>query len=141
MTTRASNIKRTFEFNEDELLDDVPVIADDIVYEGSAVGESSSTGYGRPLVAGDTFLGFSNSKCDNAGGSAGAKNIRVRKKGTVKLAVTGASVASLGDTVYASDDDTFTLTSTDNTAIGKVVRHVTSTICMVRFEAAQVRSI
>lgn len=142
MTTLAANKKRIYEVNEDAVLNDVNIIAADIVYEGSAVGESSSSGTGRPLQAGDVFLGFCIAKTDNSTGSASAKQIRVRQKGTVKLAVTGVSgVADVGATVYASDDDTFTLSSTSNTAIGKIVRHVSSTTVMVRFEAAQVRSI
>lgn len=142
MATLTVNKKRTYEVNEDAVLNDVDIIAADIVYEGAAVGESSSSGTGRPLVAGDVFLGFCIAKTDNASGSASAKQIRVRQKGTVKLAVTGVSgVADVGATVYASDDDTFTLSSTSNTAIGKIVRHVSSTTVMVRFEAAQVRSI
>lgn len=142
MTTLAANLKRVFEFNEDPLYDDIPVIASDIIYEGAAVGESSSAGTARPLVGGDVFLGFAAAKVDNSSGSAGDKNVRVKKKGTVKLPVTGVTgIADLGATVYATDDNTFTLTASGATAIGKIVRHVTSTTVMVRFEAAQVRSI
>lgn len=142
MTTLAADSKRQYEVNEDPVLNDVPIIADDTVYEGAAVGESSSAGTGRPLEAGDTFLGFSIAKCDNEGGSAGDKNIRVRQKGGVVLSVTGVvGIADHGATVYASDDDTFTLSSTGNTAIGKITRFVSGTKVVVRFEAAQVRSI
>lgn len=142
MATLSANKKRVFEFNEDPLLDDVDSIASDITYEGAAVGESSSTGTGRPLQAGDVFLGFAVTKCDNSSGSASDKQIRVAKRGTVKLPVTGVTgVADVGATVYASDDDTFTLSSTGNTAIGKIQRHVSSTTVMVRFEAAQVQSL
>jgi hypothetical protein len=37
--------------------------------------------------------------------------------------------------VYASDDDTFTLTSTSNSKIGFVRRHISSTTCLVEFDA------
>lgn len=141
MTTLAANTKRNFEFNEDPLYNDIPIIASDIVYEGAAVGESSSSGTGRPLVAGDTFLGFSVAKVDNAAGAASAKNIRVREKGRVQLAVTGvASTADVGATVYADDDNAFTLTNSSNSVIGKIVRWISSTSCIVAFQAAQQRS-
>jgi hypothetical protein len=141
MTTRASGIKRTYEVNEDPVLNDVPAVATDIVYEGSAVGDNAS-GYGRPLVAADPFMGFACADVDNSAGAAGDKKIRVRQKGTVQLTVVGATgPGDVGETVYASDDDTFTLTAGSNTAIGKVARHVSGTTCMVRFEALQARSL
>jgi hypothetical protein len=141
MTTRASNIKRPYELEVDPKFNDLPVIAADIIYEGSAVGDNGS-GLARPLVAADVFLGFSIAKADNSAGAASDIAVRVRQRGVVQLTVTGvASADDVGSTVYASDDDTFTLTSTSNTAIGKVVRWVSSTTCLVYFEGAQVRSI
>jgi hypothetical protein len=142
MTTLSENVKRNFEFGADPLYNDIPVIAADIIYEGAAVGESGSAGTARPLVAADTFLGFAAAKADNAAGSASAINVRVRERGRVQLAVTGVvSTADVGATVYADDDDSFTLTSSSNTAIGKIVRWVTSTTVIVAFESAQQRSI
>jgi len=142
MATRSTNIGRVFEANEDPLYNDIPMIAADIIYEGSAVGESSSLGHARPHVSGDVFLGFAAAKADNSAGAAEAVNVRVRQQGTVKLAVVGvADTADIGASVYASDDDTFTLTSSTHTAIGKVVRHVSGTTCMVRFQALAVQSL
>lgn len=141
MATLAVDKPRVFELDE-FVPNEVPAIAADIIYAGAAVGESSSTGTGRPLVAGDTFLGFAVERCDNAAGIASAKNIKLRASGVVKLTVTNAtSTAVVGDTVYASDDDTFTLASTNNTPIGKVQRWVSGSIVMVAFEAAYKRSI
>lgn len=142
MATLAADKKRAFEVVPDKEFGEIPIIASDIVYEGAAVGESSSSGTGRPLVGGDTFLGFAARRCDNASGSASAKNIHVYQRGSVQLAVTGvSSTADVGATVYATDDDTFTLTASGASAIGKVLRWITSTSCIVRFEGAQVRSI
>lgn len=140
MATLSANSNRVFEINEDELYNDVPCVASDIVYAGAAVG--SSSGYGRPLSGGDVFLGFAVAKVDNSSGSAGDKNVRVKQRGTVKLTVTGASaVTDVNSDVYATDDDTFTLTASGASAIGTVVRWVSGTTCLVRFEAAPVRSI
>ena len=58
------------------------------------------------------------------------------------IAVNAVGDALAGsNTVYASDDDTFTLTSAGNSAIGKVVRWVSGTRCVVYFEGVQVRSL
>lgn len=138
MTTLAASKARDFVLGE---LQDLPVIAADIIYEGAAVGENGS-GYFRPLVAADPFAGFAQSTVDNSAGAAGEKNVRVRTRGRVILSVTGVTaVTDEGATVYASDDDTFTLTSTSNTAIGKVVRYISGTTVEVYFEASSFRSL
>lgn len=137
MTTLATDKPRIFQMSE---YADIPAVASDIIYEGAAVGDSSGTA--RPLVAGDAFLGFADRIADNSAGAAGAINVRCRQKGKIQLAVAGvASTDDIGATVYASDDDAFTLTAGANTAIGKVDSWLTSTICIVYFEAAQLRSI
>ena len=144
MATLSANVKRVFEFNDDggPALGEIPLIASDIIYEGAAVGESSSTGNARPLVGGDTFLGFAAAKADNASGAIGAVNVRVYQRGVVKLAVTGITADDdLGVAVYASDDNTFTTTSSGGTQIGKLVRWDTGTTCYVYFESALLRSI
>lgn len=141
MATLAADKVRPFELTGTPDLNDLPVIAADIIYEGAAVGDNGS-GLARPLVAQDPFMGFAERQCDNSAGAASAKNVRVRSRGFVSLPVTGAaSAADQGEAVYASDDDTFTLTSTSNTAIGKVHRWVSGTTCIVYFESVALRSI
>lgn len=121
---------------------EIPMIATDIIYGGAAVGESSSAGTARPLVGGDNFLGFCDERADNSTGAASAINVKVKHRGVVKLSVTGvSSTAQVGDTVYASDDDTFTLTASGGSSIGKVKRWITGAICLVAFEATPVRSL
>jgi hypothetical protein len=138
MTTLAAAKPRTYQLGE---MEDLPMIAADIIYEGAAVGDNAS-GLARPLVAADPFLGFAERTADNSAGAASAINVRVRTRGCIQLAVTGvASAADVSETVYASDDDTFTLTSTSNTAIGKVQRWVSGTTCIVAFEALYQRSL
>ena len=67
---------------------ELPVIANDIIYEGAAVGDNGS-GYMRPLVDGDPFRGFAESKVDNTavGAAAGDKNVRVIAQGIVQLTI------------------------------------------------------
>ncbi len=118
------------------------------IYEGTAVAEDSTNGTVKAMAASDTvFWGFAHEKVVNP--TSGAKRCKIRSKGIVRLAVTGATGATdNGVAVYASADDTFTLTSsTTFLQIGKVVQWVgtqdggASTTCDVYFEGGPVRSI
>lgn len=142
MTTLATDLSRTFELNTAlDKENDLPVVASDIIYEGAAVGDNGS-GYSRPLVAADPFQGFALKQCDNSAGAAGAKKVRVREQGEIVLDVTGVTgVADQGDAVYATDDNVFTKTSSGASAIGKITRWISSTKCVVFFQAVALRSI
>jgi len=132
MTTLARDEPR--DYMEDALESSrirLPMIAADIIYDGAAVGESSSTGTFRPIVgsAGDPFAGF-------------AKDVEVLPQGVVRLAVTGvAGIADHGAAVYALDDNDFTLTASGAVQIGKVAKHDSGTSVFVAFQAAFLRSI
>jgi len=127
---------RVYESGIDPITNTLPVVASDIVYIGSALGDNGS-GYARPLTAGDPFLGFAEDHQDNSAGSAGDLDVKVRSQGVVKLAVTGVTgVGDVGEPVYASDDGTFTLTASTNTLVGTVQRHVSGTTCMVTFASS-----
>lgn len=140
MATLAADKSRKFGIDEGAHSNQA-VVASDIIYQGAAVGDNAS-GYARPLVGGDVFLGFAFAKADNSSGSAGDIDVELRTKGEVTLTVTGVSgVADQQETVYATDDDTFTLTASGASSIGKVLRWVTSTTAVVYFEAGAVRSI
>lgn len=137
MTTLAVDKPRDFQLGD---LDDYPMIAADIIYEGAAVGENGS-GYSRPLVAADPFQGFALETADNAAGSAGDRYVRVRTRGTVKLAISAIAItANDRPAVYASDDDTFTLTAAGNSLIGYVRRWVSTGVAIVEFDAALARA-
>lgn len=132
MTTLAKNVARPFQIGE---LEDYPVIAADIIYEGAAVGENGS-GYARPLQAGDRFLGFAVAQADNSGGSAGDIRVTVRTRGRVQLPISSIAItANDRPAVFASDDDTFTLTASTNSHIGFVSRWVSTGIAVVEFDA------
>ncbi len=141
MATQTADVIRTFEnAGTPDEYGDLPVKAATKIYEGSAVG--LTTGYARALVAADPFGGFCSRRSDNSAGANGDRNVKVREKGKIILDVTGVTgVTDVGSTVYASDDNTFTLTSTSNTAIGKVARFISGTRVAVYFEAAHLRSI
>lgn len=133
MTTLAVDKPRDFQLGE---IEEYPVIATDIIYEGAAVGENGS-GYARPLVAGDKFLGFAIAKVDNSTGAAGDKRVRVKTRGRIKLAVTSLAVTDNdGVAVYASDDDTFLKTASGNSKIGWCSQFISSGVGIVLFDAA-----
>lgn len=134
MTTLAADLPRDYQLGE---LEEYPVIASDIIYEGAAVGENGS-GYARPLVAADPFLGFATKNVDNSAGSAGDKLVQVKTKGRIKLAISGLAItANDRPPVYASDDNTFTLTSTSNSKIGWVSRWISTGVAIVEFRATE----
>ena len=117
-------------------IEEYPVIAGDIIYQGAAVGENGS-GYSRPLAAGDVFQGFAEKKADNSSGGAGDVNVRVKTRGRIKAAITSLAItANDRPAVYMSDDDTFTLTSTSNSLIGYVSRWISTGYAIVEFDAA-----
>jgi hypothetical protein len=131
MTTLAANTVRKYLIGPHILF---PMVADDILYEGAAAGRNS--GVCRPLQAGDPFVGFNRVKADNTGGAAGAIKAELDVEGCVQLSVTGVDGwDDVGTAVYASDDDTFTTSSTGNSLIGVVAAHVSGTTCFVYFNA------
>jgi len=105
-------------------IESYPVIAADIIYEGAAVGENAA-GYSRPLAAGDVFQGFALRTVDNSQGAAGAVRVEVYRECDIVLPIAALAVtANDRAAVYASDDDTFTLTATSNSKIGWVSRWI-----------------
>ena len=118
-------------------VNDLPVLTNTLIYQGSIVG--SSAGYARGCVAGDKFMGINqHGQANNNPGASGAILVRVVTKGVWRgMAITGASgVADFGKNVYASADDTLTLTPGSNTFIGRICRYDPDTTKFdVAFEA------
>lgn len=132
--------QRRFETGHDEYLNELPVLAAAKLYEGSLAGLS---GVGvRALVAGDPFVGFCWEDADNSAGATGDIRAKLKGKAVLTVNVTGVTAGSdVGATVYASSDNDFTLTSTSNSAVGKILRVVSGTTCQVLCEATYARSI
>lgn len=131
MTTLAVNRSRSFELGD---YNDLPVIASDIIWEGAAVGDNGTNAF-RPLTGGDIFKGFAEAKADNSAGAAAAVNVRVRAKGRVQLPISSFDVTDVDKPVYASDDDTFSLSESTNSYIGRAIRFVATGTCIVAFDA------
>lgn len=112
---------------------DYAVAASTKIYEGAAVGVPAN-GYARPLQAGDKFVGFAEYRADNSAGVAGAVYVRVRRKGLIELPISALAITDLSKPVYASDDDTFTLTQSTNTHIGRVLKWVSTGFGLIAFD-------
>jgi predicted RecA/RadA family phage recombinase len=134
MATLATDKQRPYELGD---LNSLPMVATDIIYEGAAVGIAATSGNARPLNAGDAFAGFCIQNADNATGSAGDVRVQVKTHGEVQLPVTNVAATDIGKPVYASDDDTFVLTATGNSYIGKVKRFVSTGVAVVAFDVRQ----
>jgi len=131
MTTLSANTPRDFEVGD---VNEFPVIAADIIYEGAAVGLVTASGHAQPLTSSDQFVGFAEDKADNSSGAAAAINVRVKRKGAVKLAVTGAVITDVGLPVYASDDNTFSFIKTSGVFVGFARRFVSAGYMIVEFD-------
>lgn len=104
------------------------------IFKGAFVGRNGSTGYARPLIAGDDFLGVAYAEADNtiAGHTAGGIRVRLHQHVDVVHALSGLANTDLGVEVYASDDGTLTKTSTDNSRIGRVAAIEAAGLARVR---------
>ena len=141
MATAAADTPRQYEAELVPVFNNLPVAATDVIFEGSAVTFDSS-GDISPLVTTDTFAGFCEKQADNSTGSAGDIKVKVRQKGAVKLSVAGVTdYADVGSDVYASDDLVFTLTVGTNLKVGKILRWISGTDCIVYFESTILASI
>ena len=132
MTTLAANTPRAYELGDRNAF---PVIGSDIIFEGAAVGLVAGTGHARPLASGDRFAGFAEAKADNSAGAAAAINVRTIANGLIELAVTGAVITDVGQPVYATDDNAFSMVS-GGIFIGRVHRFVSTGVAVVAFEAS-----
>ncbi|MEE9296418.1 MAG: hypothetical protein V3W34_15860 [Phycisphaerae bacterium] len=117
----------------DQELRSYQVAASKQVFKGSFVGLASS-GYARPLVAGDPFVGIAYEEGDNSLGSDGDLSVRVFTIGDFGLTLSGASIADIGRAVYASDDGTVTFDPDGNSFLGYVQDVVTSNEIILRLD-------
>ena len=113
-----------------------PAVAATEIFQGIFIGENG-LGDARPLVAADKFLGVNQYYVDNTTGAAGAEFLAVKKKCRIIYGVTGATAKTVNDrpAVYASDDNTLTLTLTGNSIVGSVIRWISGSTCEIQIEA------
>lgn len=104
------------------------------IYKGGLVGRDRATGYARALVAGDEFLGVAYKQADNTitGHTAGGINVRLHQAVDIVHDLSFVVQADVGKEVYASADDTLTLTPTGNSRIGRIVALDSGSVVRVR---------
>jgi predicted RecA/RadA family phage recombinase len=108
------------------------------IYEGAFVFAKKADAtavVASPAISTHSFYGVA-----IQGATAGNK-VRFKSRGFIEMPVTGASAASVGAIVYASADDTLTVTASTNVPVGYVHRHVSSTTCIVEFRSTAERDI
>ncbi|WP_375591042.1 capsid cement protein [Hoeflea alexandrii] len=86
-----------------------PVLAGVIIYGGTAMGVTAAL---AAVPAGHVnavaLVGIAEERIDNSAGATGDQ-LANAKKGIFDIVLAGATAANIGDPVYASADDTFTL--------------------------------
>jgi hypothetical protein len=102
-----------------------PVAADAVIWEGALI-VANAAGFALPLAA-DTnngrLIGFAKESVDATGLDDGDVGVDVTRDTVYEeVALSGAAQADAGDAIYATDDNTYTKTSTTATLLGKIVR-------------------
>ena len=111
-----------------------PVVADEIIYQGAAVGLVDASGHARPLTSADKFVGFAEIKADNDGGVAAAKDVRCFRKSMITLSVSGAVITDIDAPVYATDDNTFVFSPVGGVFVGFVRQFVSAGVVIVEYD-------
>jgi hypothetical protein len=131
MTALSNDANRTYELGD---INQIPVKGGSIIYQGAAVG-SNSSGYAKSIQNGDKFLGFADEHIDNADDGDGTKSVRIRKRGAILLDISGITLADINKSVYATDDNSFTLSDSNSVYIGQISRIDSNGVVLVEFDA------
>ncbi len=91
------------------------------IYRGALVGLDRTSGYARPLQASDQFQGLAYQHCDNSAGSNGDREVILFTRGDFEFALTGAARTNIGRPVFATDDNTLTLSGASAAYIGQII--------------------
>lgn len=131
MTALAAN--RELDHYVDQVLREYPVEASEHIFKNGFVALSAS-GHAQALTAGDVFLGIAYEEADNSAGADGDKKVRVYQQGDFEHTLASVARTDISAAVYATDDGTLTLTSTDNSYVGRVVDVVATDTIILRIE-------
>ena len=117
MAALTADTARTYEAGIEPVINDITAVASTTTYEGSCMELESGLASPYDGTGSTGFAGFA-------------------LRGIVSTASGGEKVRVVS-LVYATDDNTFTVTVADPVTIpiGKVLRHVTGTTCQVYFTA------
>ena len=132
MVKLTKDVARDYELGD---INEIPVLGGELLYQGAAIGLEIASGYARSLVPTDKFLGFAEDIVDASNLTDGEKNVRVKKRGAIALEITGITLADVGKAVYATEDNTFTLSNTGSVYIGQISRFIGDEKVVVDFDA------
>jgi len=118
----------------DQHLRTLAVKASTRIFRGALVGLDRATGYVRPLTAGDQFQGLAYEACDNSAGASGAREATLFTQGDFEFALSGAARTHIGRPVFATDDNTLTLSGASASYIGQIIDVPSSGRVMVRID-------
>lgn len=119
----------------DQELRSFSVAASEHIWKGAFVGVDRATGYVRNLQSGDDFAGIAYEEVDNSGGSGGATSIRLYTQGDFILAASSAAQTLIGAPVYASDNESTTVTATPGLSeVGILMAVVGTNLGVVRIQ-------
>ncbi len=111
-----------------------PVAAGQQLFRGAMVFADAA---GRATsVLGAKFLGHAAAEADNRTGGAGAINVLLHGGCyRAQVAVPSVALTDIGKEVFASDDNTLSLSSSGgaNTLVGRVIRYVDTNLAIVEF--------
>lgn len=119
----------------DQELRALPVKGAARIYKGGLVGIDATTGCARSLVAGDAFAGVAYEEANNSSGADAAIAVRVYTVGDFEHALTAAARTNNGLAVYASADNTLTLTASGNSAVGRQIDAPSSSKIVLRIKS------
>ena len=132
MVKLTKDVARDYELGD---INEIPVLGGELLYQGAAIGLEVASGYARSLLPTDKFLGFAEDIIDASSLTDGEKNVRVKKRGSIVLEITGITLVDVGKAVYATDDNTFTLSNTGSVYIGQISRFEGDEKVVVDFDA------
>src|SRR5687767_522340 len=98
------------------------VEAGEVLYAGTAAFVDAD-GYIVPTMTGPLdFAGIVRKLADNTGGADGDIKCELYTEGDFVLPLTSAAQTDVGSLLYATDNYTFTLTSTNNSLVGVITK-------------------
>jgi len=118
----------------DQQLRTLAVKAAATIYRGSLVGVDRSSGYARPLASTDQFQGVAYEKCDNSAGANGDREVTLFTQGDFEFSLAGTTKTAVGRAVFASDENTLTLSGGSASYIGQIVDVPTTGTLIVRID-------
>lgn len=109
---------------EDGNLGGGPVNADTNLLVGTAAFVDAVTGGMTDIInaGANKLAGIVRDMADNTGGSLGDINVTLWERSSFILPLASAAQADVGKKLYASDNYTFTLSSTSTTLVGTITR-------------------